>query len=275
MATLKALKARAAKLKIPNSKIRGADEDELLEMISDAESNGKPKRAVKKSAVKVMKKTAKKSSVKKSASKKSAPAKSRGASKAKRQTTKKAKATSNGYVPKGGRNVLDEIDWSDDEGWNARKGSAPDRILRSLRKFRGNRTKVFDALLPDIGDFVKPKRANGVKFTKAERENMLKYRIARTAWDFAIKTGQHEKAKNRVEYGTGGTGDGSFKKAKKGTAKKAAQKASKPSRKRGRPKGSTTKAKAQKGTQSRTKATTRKSSKAKARRAGRKAASRR
>ena len=63
---------------------------------------------------------------------------------------------------------------------------------------------------------------------------MLRYRISRTAFDFAVRTGQHEPSDNRVEYGTGGTGNGTFKHAK---AKKSAPKASsKPKAKKTTPK---------------------------------------
>jgi hypothetical protein len=58
-----------------------------------------------------------------------------------------------------------------------------------------------------------------------------------------MATGQHESSDNRVAYGTGGTGEGIFKRGKKKSAKKTTQKASKG---RGRPKGSKTKAKATK-----------------------------
>ena len=87
---------------------------------------------------------------------------------------------------------------------------------------------------------------------------MLAYRIARTAWDFALKTGQHEKAENRVEYGTGGTGAGVWKPAKKATAKartatKAAPKKaakgrnSRPAARKAAPKKTTTRRRAVRG----------------------------
>lgn len=228
MAALKALREKAKKLSIPASQIRTADREELEALIEDASGNGKPKRKVAKKAVR---KAVRKSTVaKKSSREKSAPARSRKSGTAKRQTTRTASKSNgnSGYVAKGGRNTLDGVDFSEHEDWNPRSGSAPDRIIKLLRKFRGNRTKVYEALLPDIGDFVKNKKSNGEAWPKGDgpgtRKGMLKYRISRTAWQFAVQTGQHEVADNRVEYGSGGTGSGIWKPAKKRNTAKATTK---------------------------------------------------
>ena len=151
------------------------------------------------------------------------------------KTTTKRTANSNG-----GRNLLEDIDWTETEGWNPREGSAPDLILRALRKAKGDREKAFNALVVNLWDFVKKTDSNGRKRSKAEAEWQLRYRISRTAWDFAKRTGQHEPSTNRATYGEGGTGigvsggmpvqfrpddfDGKpvFKRAKKTTARKAA-----------------------------------------------------
>ena len=165
--------------------------------------------------------------VKKSGRKASTPAKSKGA---------KAKRSSNSSQrePKGGRNLLGKVNFSKTDGWNPRSGSAPDVIIKALKKFKGDRAKVFTHLKPSIWDFVSKKKSNGDKRTKSEAEAMLRYRISRTAFDFAVRTGQHEPSDNRVEYGTGGTGNGTFKHAK---AKKSAPKASsKPKAKKTTPK---------------------------------------
>jgi hypothetical protein len=117
------------------------------------------------------------------------------------------------------------VEYGDFEGWNPRAGSAPDRIIKALKKFRGDRAKVFDFLAPDVWDFVGKTKRNGDKRTKAEALDMLAYRISRTAWDFAMRTKQHDAADNRVKYGTGGTGQGVWKPAKArkaGSARKAA-----------------------------------------------------
>lgn len=122
------------------------------------------------------------------------------------KTTKRA-VNSNGN---GGRNLLDDsaIDWKVTEGWNPREGSAPDLILKALRKFRGNRERAFDALVGNLWDFVAKTDSKGRKRSKAEGEWQLRYRISRTAWDFAKRTGQHEPSTNRATYGEGGTGIG-------------------------------------------------------------------
>jgi len=129
----------------------------------------------------------------------------------------------------GGRNLLDRIDYNKTKGWNPREGSAPDRIIKALKRYRGDRDKVFNFLLPSVWDFVGKVKRNGAKRTKAEAESMLSYRIARTEFDFAVQTGQHVKATNRAEYGTAGTGQGIFKRAKKKAA------STKPAARRGRP----------------------------------------
>jgi hypothetical protein len=190
----------------------------LEKVIADSSNSSKlrKKGAVKKvgrKAVAKKKTTTTRTSAKASPRKASAPAKSRTSGKAKRPSNSTSTA-------KGGRNTLDSVDFSQTEGWNPRDGSAPDRIIKALKRFRGNRTKVFDHLRPDIADFVSAKKANGEKHTKASREAMLRYRISRTAWDFAMRTGQHEASSNRVEYGTGGTGNGTFKPAKRKPAQK-------------------------------------------------------
>ena len=255
MATLAELRKEAKGMGIPATAIRGAENARELQAIINEHSGGgnsKPKAtkkvvAKKKGAVK--KSAAKKSAVKKSASSKSAPAKSKTA---KRPTT--AKRTTAKRDGDSGRYLLEGVNYSNTDGWNPRKGSAPDRIVNALRKFKGNRSKVFDFLKGDVYDFAGRKKRDGSKRTKAEAEAMLVYRIARTDWDFALKTGQHEKSENRVEYGTGGTGAGTFKRAgakksatksnssaKKSTTKPAAKKSG---AKRGRPAGKKNAAKA-------------------------------
>lgn len=102
-----------------------------------------------------------------------------------------------------GRNLLGSLDFTNTDGWNPRAGSAVDVIFRALKRTRGDVDKAFAILVPNIADFVGPKKQDGSKRSKADRENMLRYRISRTKFDFAIKTGQHEIATARVEYGTG------------------------------------------------------------------------
>jgi hypothetical protein len=229
MATIAALRTEAKKAGVAPSAIRAAENVKELEALikrhgggTKTSTNGRT--AVKKSTTVRKSKAVTKATPTKRTGRKPAPAKGRNSGTAKRQaaaTPRKAatKAKASGYEAKGGRNVLDGVNYSLTDGWNARPGSAPDTIIKALKRFKGDREKVFDYLVGDIGDFVKPKKRDGSKWAKGEREQMLRYRIARTAWDFALKTDQHEKAENRVQYGTGGTGAGIWKPAK---TKKAA-----------------------------------------------------
>ncbi len=240
MAKLAELRKKAKGMGISAAVLRRATTaSELQAVINDHAPSGKAKATakakgkspVRKVSVPKRKPTARKNSGRKA----STPAKSKGA-KAKRSSTSSTRET------KGGRNLLGKVNYSDTEGWNPRKDSAPDLIIRALRKFKGNRTKVFEALKGDIWDFVAKKKQDGSKRTKAEAESMLRYRISRTAFDFAIRTGQHEPSTNRVEYGTGGTGNGTFK-------PKKAVKAPKPAAKKAKAKVGRKPVKAQKGAQ--------------------------
>lgn len=254
MASLHKMKMKAKRAGVPVAQLRAANSvDAVQELLDEVTGNGSASKTTARKAVKkatrvqkvrkarksVAKPATRKSATKtkpaakpkrkpaanRSAERTSAPARSRGT--AKRRSTAKATKTTSGYVPKGGRALLpDDLDFSEDryldgKGWNPREGSPPDRIIRALRKFRGNREKVFDFLVDDIWDFVGKRMANGDKRTRDNAESMLRYRIARTAWQFAIQTDQHDVATNRVQYGTGDTGNGSYKPAK---ARKTAQK---------------------------------------------------
>lgn len=241
MAALAQLRKQAKEMGLAPSVIRGAETSEELQAeidnFSNKATNGS---STKKSSARVVKKavvkkksgskstTAKKSASKtKTATKKSSAVKSKPAAKksaAKRQTSRKT-TTTRATAEISGRHTLDDVDYSYTEGWNAREGSAPDRIIKALKKFRGNRDKVYDHLESDVWDFVGKKMANGSKRTKADALAMLAYRISRTAWDFAVRTEQHNPSQERVQYGTGGTGQGIWKsKASKARAKTAAAK---------------------------------------------------
>lgn len=259
MATLATLRQQAKSMGIAATVIRSAENAAELQSIIDdhtpngAKSTKASKKAVKKAVAK-KKGAVKKSVAKKSSTKKAAPttkrnSKSASSKKSPAAKTAKRASTAKASTAKGGRYTLEDVDYNVTDGWNARNGSAPDRIVKALRKYRGNRSKVFDFLVGDVWDFAGKRKRDGSKRTKAEAEKMLAYRIARTDWDFALATGQHEKSDNRVEYGTGGTGQGIFKRAKKGkaSAAKAPAKRGRPAKaakapaKRGRPKGSTNK----------------------------------
>jgi hypothetical protein len=201
MPTLAQLRGMAKLAGVPASTIRSATSAEELQTLITETMNGgapaaKPKRtATKKTAArKPVRKPAAKTPVKKSPASKSKPAAKSQVGKAKRTTAV------NGDDP--GRHLLGAIDYSQTEGWNPRPGTPPDLIIKALRKYRGNREKVFQALLPTIkrDKLVKPKMNDGTLRTKDSSAQMLRYRISRTAWDFAMKTGQHEKSENRAEY---------------------------------------------------------------------------
>ena len=233
MATLKRqlqLKAKAAG--VSASAIRGASSvAELKALIAGA--NGTPRKSTARKAVR------KAVTVKKSRTATKSPAAKSTRGKAKRASTT-PKARSNG---KSGRNLIDTVDYDRTKGWNPRKGSAPDRIMKALKKARGNREKAFEALRADVWDFVGKVKRNGEKRTKGEAEDMLRYRISRTLFDFVTQTGQHKTSKNRIEYGTGENAKAN--KPKRGRpAKKAAVEAPK---RRGRPPGSKNKATAKRG----------------------------
>lgn len=158
----------------------------------------------------------------KPAAKKSAPTKAPARKPATKAGAAKRPVTNSDAV---GRHQIETLDFSATDGWNPRSGSAVDVIFRALKKVRGNTEKAFDILLPNIADFVGPKKQDGTKRTKADRENMLRYRINRTKFDFAVKTGQHEVATERVEYGTGAY---ATTRAKSAPRKAPARAASKP-----------------------------------------------
>lgn len=277
MATLASLRKQAKELGIAATVIRGASSADELEQIIEDHSDGNGSKGKKRGRAAVKKatgkgkakttakkgKTAKRNSKKdeedekpkrgrpkgsknsttknsKSASSKSAPAKS---------TKSKGTAKRRAAADDSGRNMLGEIDYSETDGWNPRDGSVPDVIVKLLKKFRGNRDKVFDSMVDDLWEYVAKKKQDGTKRSKSEAEEMLRYRIAQTDWRFAIQTGQHEASENRVEYGTGGEEKPKAKpkskpkaetKPKRGRPPKAQEKP-----KRGRPAGSKSKAKAE------------------------------
>lgn len=201
MAILAELRASAKALGIPAPEIRGASSEELQALIMDR-INGKStktKAPARKATTKTTRKpVTRKTTTKPRTSAKSKPAAKSTVGKAKRSTS----GTGNGNGS--GRHTLTDVDYTVTEGWNARPDSPPDLIVRALRRYNGNREKVFANLVPKIGTFVGAKDSQGRKRSKDNAEAMLKYRISRTAWDFAMKTGQHEKSTDRVEYGTGG-----------------------------------------------------------------------
>lgn len=235
MASLALLRKKAKAAGIAASLIKSATTpDELQSIIEDHTSDNGSRPRKKKSAV-AKKKTSKtttrkKASARKASGRKSAPARSKGTAKRRATTT-----------DNGGRNMLGRVNFSKTEGWNPREGSAVEAIFKSLKRHKGDREKVFTELRKNIGDFVATKNAKGEKLSMSDREAKLRYRISRTLWDFAFQTGQHEPSENRAEYGTAGTGAGTWKPADQRKRKATTTKTKTTKRtgaKRGRPVGS-------------------------------------
>lgn len=214
------LKKSAVALGMDKSKAQGADRAMLEAFVSSmkAASAAPAKKRKTQSAAPVKKKATNSAST-------SAPAKKSTTGQAKRPTTAagtskatttKTQADSNGDV---GRAKIGTVKYNDydEDTWKPREGSPVDVIFRSLRKHKDNVEKVFEDLKPTVYDFVGKTKKDGTKRSKAEALNMLHYRILRTRFEFAVKTGQHKVATNRIAYGTG----------EHAQATKAAQKAQK------------------------------------------------
>ena len=118
-------------------------------------------------------------------------------------TRRKTKASDNGNSEVG-RAAIGRIDYTvESDAWNPRKGSPVERIFRSLKKHRDNIDKVYADLSGDVKEFVTARKPDGSKRSKAEMLAMLKYRINRTRFEFATRTGQHQRGTKRVKYGEG------------------------------------------------------------------------
>jgi hypothetical protein len=242
MATLAQLYKKAKAAGHSASEIRGKSAAEIQELLSNgggSKSTATKKVVVKKAVSAKGKATKKRGRGRPKGSKNTTtakatatPAKKRGRGRPKGSTNSKStttkRSTSNSSD---GRHLLSKVNYSKTEGWNPRDGSPPDRIVKALKKFRGDREKVFNFLKGDIWDFMGKTMRDGSKRTKADAESMLRYRIARTDWQFALQTGQHEIATDRAEYGTAGTGEGTFKRGKAAPAKKSGGKRGRPAKK--------------------------------------------
>src|SRR5215471_2384426 len=277
MATLAELRAKAKGLGIAASVIRGASTvKELQSVISDFNDGEKPAKrttvAKKKSTTQAPAKRGPgrpKGSRNKPKVEEEAPAPKRrgrppGSGVKKSASSTKAPARSQARRPArkpqaddAGRFLLESIDYSITDGWNPRPGSPPDRIVKALRKFRGSREKVFEFLKADVYDFVDANKPRSQRRPKSEALTMLKYRIARTDWEFATRTDQHQKSQNRAEYGSqSGNGNSRQKAAPRkaaatpakrgpGRPRKVAEAPQEAPKRRGRPPGSKNKPKAQ------------------------------
>lgn len=223
-----ALKKEAVKLGMDKNDAKKANRSVLEDFIKSAGKASKPskksapakKAAVSKPAKKATvkkkaatKPTAKKSAAKPSAKKAPAAKKSAPAGKAKRPSK-----SENGV----GRHSIGSIDWTvESEDWNPRAGGPVERLFKALKKAKGNVDKAYEALSGDMYDFVGKTKRNGERRSKGEAQAMLRYRLSRTKFEYARRTGQHESATDRVEYGTGDYAS-TRRKGAKSAAKKAA-----------------------------------------------------
>jgi hypothetical protein len=237
--SLMKLKRQAMELGMNQSKARTAERAQLeryIEKHSDGDASKPKKKAAVASAVKKKKASAESGT--------SAPAKKKSekSGKAKRQTAAPRRKKKDDTV---GRAQIGKVNYADydEDDWKPRDGSPVERIFKSLKKHKDNVDKVFEDLKSDVWDFVGKTMRDGTKRDKASALEMLKYRINRTRFEFAVRTGQHEPATNRVPYGTGDYAKAS-KKAKRASKPAKAEKPKKTKKRgRGRPKGSKNKPK--------------------------------
>lgn len=221
---------------------RKAERAELLDFLAgDEDGAGTPK-----AAKKVVKKAVAKKKVAAPAKKKAANGrKTRAAAKPVRKQTRKpaARRKGNGDV---GRAEIAKIDYSvESDAWKPRSGSPVELIWKSLKKHRDDVDKVFNELRTQLDKFTEPKsRTTGARKSKIEREATLRYRINRTRFEYAVRTGQHESGTERVKYGEGDYAQGGKngrKKAapaKRGPGRPPKAAAAPATRRRGRPPGS-------------------------------------
>jgi hypothetical protein len=149
----------------------------------------------------------------------------RKATPAAKKSTTTGKAKRSPATSDAGRHMIGSLNFSDTEGWNPREGSPVNDIFKALKKCRGDVDKATALLMPNAKEFVSLKKADGTRRTKAEIGKLLRYRVNRTKFEFARRTGQHESSANRVQYGTGDYASASKPKRKAPARKAPAAKA--------------------------------------------------
>jgi hypothetical protein len=189
------LKKQALALGMPKAEVMKAARPALEDFIASASENGEQaKVAKKKTPTKAQKKAVVSRAVKKKQTAKAAPAR-------KRKAAPKKASSSNGDLGRANIGSIDFRATSDD--WNPRKGGPVERLFKALKTSRGDVDKAFDLLKGDVWDFVGRKMRDGSRRNQASAHNMLRYRLNRTLWEFATRTGQHQSSENHVQYGTG------------------------------------------------------------------------
>lgn len=198
MANVLKLKKQAAELGMDKNKARGASRKELEDFIANAKKGGgkvaKKKAAGKKAPAK--RKPAERKQTRKPQAKKTTT----------RKPTSKPKASSRKQAQSNGdgRHIIGKLNFSKTEGWNPRDGSPVALIFKTLKRNKGDVDKTTDQLMPQVSSLLTTvKDGNGKRLSKDALRNRLKYRVNRTKWEFATRTGQHAQSENRVEYGTG------------------------------------------------------------------------
>lgn len=124
----------------------------------------------------------------------SSPAKGKATPRGKATTAKApAKATARrGKIQ--GRSIIDNnaVDWTAES--NVGRTGKRAEVLDALRKFKGDKARVFELLEDKARTYYKGR-------SKHDAERMLVWLIGRVAFDFVVKTGQHEKG-SRDGFGT-------------------------------------------------------------------------
>lgn len=239
------LRVQAIRAGHDRGKVRGMDESELRALLNGKGSKSKAKAATK-AATGRKTGTVKRGRPKGSTTRKTSTARGRGAASrtpaatAKRGATSRTKGKSTTTKANGnpGRHVVGRLNWRK-KGFSPREGSLKAQVFAALKENDGDKDAAYKVLRRRIKTLYK-----GIATERAE--SLLAYQLARVTWEFAQATGQHVKSDNRVQYGTGGTGEGLY----------VPGGGHKPARGRGRPKGSTSKGTARKGSTSGTKAQT-------------------
>lgn len=115
----------------------------------------------------------------------------------KRKSAGKSKVTKASQNGDAGRNLIDHdsIDWSAEWAGGLRGNRA--KIMKALRKFRGDYDKVFNSLKDTAQKMYAKSQKTGKRYSKSEALAMLRWHIGRTAFDFVTGTEQHTKATNR------------------------------------------------------------------------------
>lgn len=215
--------------------------------LEDFISGGGNGKGTRKAVKKVVKKAVAKKRIAKRTPSKRTPVKRTPAKAAPKRSTKAApkRTTKASRNSDSGRMTIGKVDYSiESEDWQPRAKSPVLVIWKDLKASRDNVDRAFDILLPKVKGgpetdgkpLVHAKKNDGTRRSAAEIEAMLRYRINRTRFEYAVRTGQHESSQNRVEYGTGQYAKAKPKRRGRPPKAQAAPKAA--PKRRGRPPGS-------------------------------------